>query len=252
MSYRSKREVDTIVSECCERNQAVMSGDVPTMSSKTIADIADKQHKHVIDKIKKMMGKVSQSRKLGPLYYVGYREITYDSGPNIGKIQEIHLNFKAARLLVSRYDLLYCADLFERLDELEAKNSNVTLVSQPGTERNQDTVNQYQDPSISMSMSGLGHLVERYYGAKIQMQIFTRYITGVVTCQSLDGDTEISPDYTEMFMMKGGYVAVKWNSLIEAEAWLFNHIDNCIGGIDLDRMVIKDRGVKYLNHVTEK
>ena len=273
MSYRSQRERNTIIKECCDRNQTITvqiettTGDTP--DDKPSIDIPNHfTHEKFMD-IRGGVGIDGEPWFVGKdvALALGHKRpsdaikqhckgaVIYRPLQTPGGTQSLRVIGQAdVNRLIMRSNLPEAEEFKDWVADIVAliqKDGFVDLRVNQGTKGKADTVNQYQDPSISMSMSGLGHLVERNYGAKIQMQMFTRYITGVVTCQSLDGDTEISPDYTEMFMMKGRYVAVKWNSLIEAEAWIFNHIDNCHGGIDIDRFVIKDRGEKNLR-LTEK
>ena len=215
----------------------VMSGDVQTMSSKAIAEMTDKGHKYVLRDIGTMFDNFSQRPDLVSLCREGYREIKYDSGINKGKIQEIHLNFKATRLLVSRYDLIYCADLFERLDELENEKKRGTLVSQTIINNDKAVFEQSLDNTAIFSLTKLVGLCEDRYDVLIETRKLTQAITGICVFPFPGGDREISPEHEENFIIKKGDIAVKWNRRKEVKEWLFNLIDS--GKMDLNRFTVK-------------
>ena len=216
-----------------------MSGDVPTMSSKTIAEMCKKRHHHVLRDIGTMWSDISQKPNLVTLCREGYSEIKYDSGINKGNTKEIHLNFFATRILVGGYDTVYRAEMIKRLDELEAEKRNGTLVQQPVIESEgtmiERPIRQTIRKDLGFCLTSLADMVKIRIEKPIQQHKFAKLIEDTVSRKSMSGTRTINPGIKELnifFVTSHGIRATA-----AAIDWCIENINNGNLSSDIEALI---------------
>ena len=266
-SYRSKRECNTTIKECRDRNQIVTvqvetitrdnpdnkpAIDIPQFfTGEKFMDVRafeiDCDIWFAAKDICEVLGYADHNNAIKRhCTGVAKRHPTQTSSGRrdirVINQEDVKLLIMGSKLPEAKEFKVWVAKIITKLE----KDGVVDLRVNQGNEGRADTNKQYQDPAAAQSLTKLCGIVEDYYGVLISTHSFIRHLTDIVTYQLPDGSRKIGPDYQEYFIMKGKYAAVKWNNQKKAKAWLINHLNNVHGGIDIDRFVIKDRGEKNL------